>query len=217
MDEMWLDIDNTSGRYQISSCGRLRKMINGEYVEVKPKIDRYGYLYAVIKYDNQRKTKHVAIHRLVASAFISNPYNLPVVHHIDDDKQNNSSTNLLWCTHGQNNSFSLSARNGKATRNRVIEQYDTKGNLIAIFPTFKAAADSIGAKHNSSLISKCCRSVQGRKSAYGFVWRFGVGDPMFKVSIEGIPSEYLELFVKAYYQAPNAVKELLTNIIGETI
>jgi hypothetical protein len=42
------------------------------------------------------------IHRLVAIAFIPNPDNLKEVNHKDGDKENNSVTNLEWCTRSQN-------------------------------------------------------------------------------------------------------------------
>lgn len=42
------------------------------------------------------------VHRLVASAFIPNPLNLPEVNHIDGNRQNNSVTNLEWVTRQSN-------------------------------------------------------------------------------------------------------------------
>lgn len=46
--------------------------------------------------------KHYDVHRLVASEFINNTNNLPVVNHIDEDKENNHYTNLEWCTQKDN-------------------------------------------------------------------------------------------------------------------
>lgn len=215
MKEIWKDVDHTSGQYQISSVGNLRKKLNGEYIEVKPHLDSYGYLYVLVKFDNAEKPKHVAIHRLVANAFINNPYNLPIVHHIDENKKNNAVSNLFWCTYGQNNSFSLSARKGNVIKNRVIEQYDLNGKLLASYPSFKAAAEAVGVKNinNSNQISKCCRGIQGRKSAYGYIWRFGVGDPMYPSSIENNKKEHQLLFEKAYRLSPDKVIEALIEIV----
>lgn len=214
--EEWKDIEKTSGRYQISSEGQLRKRVNDSYIIIKPHIDTYGYQYVDIKFDGEKKAKHIAIHRLVAIAFINNPYNLPIVHHIDENKLNNKSTNLFWCTHAQNHSFSLSANNGIIKKHRVIEQYTLDGQYIATWSSYAEAYRAVKPNNNcrdSSLISKCCRGANGKKIAYGYVWRFGKGDPMYKSEDTNI--EIRELFYKAVAISPNKVKEVLSSIIEE--
>jgi len=42
------------------------------------------------------------VHRIVATAFIPNPDNLPEVDHIDGDRTNNAVTNLRWVSRKQN-------------------------------------------------------------------------------------------------------------------
>lgn len=49
--------------------------------------------------------KKILVHRLVARAFIPNPDNLPIVDHIDENKQNNSVSNLRWCTNKMNSEY----------------------------------------------------------------------------------------------------------------
>lgn len=43
--------------------------------------------------------KQTRVHRYIAENFISNENNLPQVNHIDGNTENNSITNLEWCTH----------------------------------------------------------------------------------------------------------------------
>ena len=50
---------------------------------------------------NNVRTSFTA-HRLLATAFIPNEANAPVVNHIDGDKLNNSVHNLEWCSHQHN-------------------------------------------------------------------------------------------------------------------
>lgn len=48
------------------------------------------------------KVKHILVHRLVASAYVHNPFLYKSVNHINGIKDDNSSKNLAWCNHKQN-------------------------------------------------------------------------------------------------------------------
>ena len=49
----------------------------------------------------------IAVHILVARAWVPNPYNLPVVNHMDGDKMNACASNLEWVTHADNLNHAL--------------------------------------------------------------------------------------------------------------
>lgn len=59
-----------------------------------------GYLRVALFKNGKRKWHKV--HRLVAKAFIPNPYNKPQINHVDGNKENNSITNLEWVTDEEN-------------------------------------------------------------------------------------------------------------------
>lgn len=109
--ELWKDIPGSDGYYQISNFGRVKGLkraiedCNGRVTRVAPEYlcklqicD--GYYHTYIEYQCNRLDK--AVHRLVASAFIPNPDNLPEVNHIDGNKLNNKYDNLEWCTRCEN-------------------------------------------------------------------------------------------------------------------
>ena len=95
-------IPNFEGIYWITKSGNV---INADGMALKPYDNGYGYLMVDLKRNGKRK--HARIHRLVAEAFIPNPYNLPEVNHKDENKHNNSFKNLEWCTNLENMRHSI--------------------------------------------------------------------------------------------------------------
>lgn len=82
------------GFYSITDNGNLYSIRNRKYI--KPRMDRYGYLYYVISINNVRKT--VKAHRLVAMAYIPNPLNKPTVNHKNGIRHDNRIDNPEWAT-----------------------------------------------------------------------------------------------------------------------
>jgi hypothetical protein len=136
MNEIWRPVKNFEPYYLISDLGRV-KTIKTELIR-KLQIHEDGYLYLLLCINEVRYKKY--IHKLVAEAFIDNPLNLVEVNHIDGNKQNNSISNLEWCTHINNmvhaNKNNLIVRlNGenisssKLTEQQVFEIRNLKGKL----------------------------------------------------------------------------------------
>ena len=103
MQEAWKTIDGYE-RYQISNTGKVvsDKRQGSKGGEINPTKNEFGYLQVKLYKDGAGKYNNFAVHRLVASAFIDNPYNLPEVNHKDGDKNNNNVENLEWVTRQEN-------------------------------------------------------------------------------------------------------------------
>ena len=104
--EVWKDVpfQGFEGRYAVSNLGRVmsyRTKRRTYPIILKNKITKDGYYETALVGDNQ-KYKYIRTHRLVALAFVPNPFNKPEVNHIDGNKLNNRYDNLEWVTSSEN-------------------------------------------------------------------------------------------------------------------
>lgn len=64
--------------------------------------DKVNGYFEFSLFDYMGVRKHVKTHRLLALAFLPNPYNKPQINHINGIKTDNRLDNLEWCTSGEN-------------------------------------------------------------------------------------------------------------------
>ena len=116
---IWKPIKGYEGLYEVSNLGQVRSVdrcvdfSNGKKCFYKRRMlkqfnDKTRYKNVGLHKNNKRKI--FKIHRLVAQAFIPNPYNKPEVDHIDTCKENNRIFNLSWCTRSENNNNILTRK-----------------------------------------------------------------------------------------------------------
>lgn len=110
MSEIWKDIPGYEGLYQVSNKGRIKALSrlrkNGRFRKEQVLKNTECKGYEKIKLcDDMMNSKRYFVHRLVATAFICNPDNLPCVNHKDENPSNNSVENLEWCTRQYNNTY----------------------------------------------------------------------------------------------------------------
>lgn len=74
--------------------------------ELKLSKNTTGYLKINLTKNKKIYTK--TVHRLVAESYIQNPYNLPVINHKNEIKDDNRIKNLEWCTQQYNSEYSNS-------------------------------------------------------------------------------------------------------------
>ena len=175
MNEIWKDIPDYEGLYQISNLGRVKSLdrdivySNGTRHHINNKIlqpqkSKYGYLFVTLTKDNKPHAKY--IHQLIADAFIPNPNNLPCVNHKDENKLNNNIDNLEWCTIDYNNNYGTRTQR---TRKKIC-QYDTNYKLIKIWDGIRVASRELNIP--SQQISQCCKKSQYRHTAGGYIWEY---------------------------------------------
>lgn len=110
MQQAWVEIHGTGGRYSVSAFGNVRSNwsdIPQRNASKRKRIEKTtqlcawmhttGYMRVSLGRGAQRY-----VHRLVAEAFLPNPYKLPQVDHINGDRKDNRVDNLRWVTARQN-------------------------------------------------------------------------------------------------------------------
>lgn len=162
-EEQWRDIPGYRYPYQVSSTGRVR---GGKWhKQLKQKLGFYGNYYVVVLAGKDGKQHTVSVHRLVATAFIPNPDNLPIVNHKDEIKTNNRADNLEWCTHQYNSTYN-GAHIKKAQKiKKKVFAYGEDGNLKAIFDSDKECCMALN-RHTV----RVCECLKGKRATCaGFV------------------------------------------------
>lgn len=121
------------GLYKIDEYGNIQslpiKYKRGGVI--KTHVNKHGYVVAYLSKNNVVKT--VKVHRLVATAFIPNPFNYQKVNHKDGIKTNNFYENLEWGTqkHNIQHAFATGLSNQSGFKNNAGKIKDI-GTLRAI-------------------------------------------------------------------------------------
>lgn len=155
MNEVWRDIPRYEGIYQVSNLGNVRSL--DRYVRAVSKAGREFQRrvagvtlctgdcrgYRIV---NLHPTGTIAVHRLVAVAFVDGATPGLEVNHKDGNKANNAATNLEWVSRSRNQEHAIEL-GLKAQAIRV--ECPSSGT---VYPSITKAARA--AKCRASAISK---------------------------------------------------------------
>ena len=165
--EIWKKIDGYE--YEVSTQGNVRRLENQRLMGFNKVIGNYLRVHL----GGRKNPKSMSVHRLVATAFISNPENKPQVNHKNGIRNDNRLENLEWNTRKENIRHSylvLGKKNPKGSDNsraKPIHQYNRNGLLLRTW----------GAAHDASLYGFKRNSIQRCTGGYmkiydGFVWSY---------------------------------------------
>lgn len=113
--EIWKTITDYPN-YQVSNYGNIKNIRFNRIL--KCTITPYGY--KVCSLGKNKFYKSYFVHRLVASAFVDNPNNYPCVNHKDENKLNNNSNNLEWCTQTYNHNYGNAIEKQTKSRREIV-------------------------------------------------------------------------------------------------
>lgn len=157
-NEVWKDIPDYEGIYQVSNKGRIKSLarIVGNCKRkdkiIIPKDNGTGY-YKVNLYKNGKHKNHY-VHKLVASVFINNEGNKPCINHKDYNRKNNNVENLEWVTYKENNNYSCCSEHAALKNSLRVLVVDLDNNPIKMFASIHQCGRyfNVDASHISSII-----------------------------------------------------------------
>ena len=160
----WLPVKGFEEYYEVNRSGSIRSKRRGRLLH--PATDRYGYEKIIFSINGERFNR--TVHRVVATTFIPNPFNLPTVNHINEIKTDNRAENLEWVDMATNDNHGTRNQRMSNTKCRKpVEQLLPSGKTV-LYKGVKDASRKTGI--NRCCIAKCCKGV--RKTAGGYEWRY---------------------------------------------
>jgi hypothetical protein len=166
--EIWKPIKGYEGLYEVSNMGRVKRLPTSFECGSRWGKDRIitfkGRILSVSKADKKHypivwlslknKVKNYSVHRLVATAFLSNSENKLQVNHIDGNRDNNNVSNLEWVTGNENMMHSYYIlKNQKVGQKTII---DVETGIV-----YDSIMDAFNSKKYGYKYSTIARQLSG--------------------------------------------------------
>jgi len=152
--------------HSVRSDGKLYRHRKGIVTEIAQCNHSAGYMYSTLT--NNKVSKNVLIHRVLAKAFIPHTNDKKYVNHKDGNKKNNELSNLEWVT--QSDNIKHSYANGLSKHTKRIGQYTKSGELLNVFDSIIDAQNHCNKPGKTNIA--CCLRLARCKTAYGYIWRY---------------------------------------------
>lgn len=174
--EEWVSVKGYEGLYEISTLGNVKDLKKCKLLKRGNNPKKYEGVW--LRKGDEHKS--YALHRLVASNFLENPENKPLVNHKDNIKNNNKVSNLEWSTYLENNrhAVDIGAKKAKTfwgnyfgannSRAKTVYQLTENGKFINEFK---------GAREVERILKFDLTGIEhtlggNQYTSKGFAWRY---------------------------------------------
>lgn len=178
MKEIWKPIDD---RYSVSNFGRVKSNYANKEKILKPYPHTDGYLFIDIRHKGMKR-KSIAVHRLVAFAFIKNPdpEHFDQVNHKDENVANNHVDNLEWCDAKYNSNYGTRNQRKAEACYKPLCSLDKNGKITHYKSRIEAS--KLTGISDTSISKVLSDNYPKNKTAGGMTWFYDDGyiDKMIK-------------------------------------
>jgi hypothetical protein len=177
MEEIWKDITDYEGYFQVSNFGNFRsldriikykqngiRLYPGKLLKVEICLDGYR---RIVLMKEAIKTRYMC-HRLVAQMFIPNPDSKPFVNHLNGNKSDNRVCNLEWCTQSENELHSVNFL-GKCMKGKTFPK---KIKCITTNVEYNSMSEVIRFLGNHSCIEGLKKSIEADRDYHNFKFQY---------------------------------------------
>jgi hypothetical protein len=195
--EIWKPVVGYEGVYEVSNKGRIKsveRIVDAKNHKIHKRESirnlkiHNGYYYITLSKNSKNET--LAVHRIVAMAFLDKPNEKNHIDHINTNRLDNRVENLKWCTRLENARNPITRQNvilahknesylkkaqmakiisGKA---KIVYKYSVENKYIESYESISNAARSIRNTNFKSVRARISLVLDKENNvAYGYKWR----------------------------------------------
>lgn len=187
----WKPVVGYENLYEVSNNGVVRSFRrSGAKGGIKYQGYNHDGLYFQCWLSKDNKAKRISVHRIVATAFITNPKNKPQINHKDGNRLNNSTENLEWCTREENHEHKVKVlgNDGRGAKNG---NYGYRHSLMYPNRKLRGQLSQLGIprnRHNlaelGEMLDMDCRSYPILRDKTQWECSYGDDDIVVKANTE---------------------------------
>ena len=180
--EIWKDIPGYEDLYQVSNFGRIKsKCREVTVIRTGYRSGTYSYIiperimnqsirsryWCITLCKNGIHCSHL-VHRLIAKTFFNDYSDDLEVNHINEDKLDNSLSNLEMCTRKYNKNYGTGNYRSNKNRSKPILQFSIDGELVKEWCSMNEVARSLGICLKD--LWRACNNPKA--TAHKYIWRY---------------------------------------------
>lgn len=192
-EEIWKPIKGYEGIYEVSNLGRVKRLARDivqpnpnpsckgvcvQHIDeciLKSRPNKNGYPLILLRGAVDGKRRGFSVHRLVATAFIPNPDNLPQVNHKNEIRNDNRVENLEWCTNYYNMHYgNCQRRIYEGQHFKPVDVYTKDGKFLKHYDSIVEASRATGV--STGRVSQICQGITQnglkRQTAKGYHFKY---------------------------------------------